>query len=155
MSRFLKGVISIVTGFLVGLGVYLVLPDHSEYVAERPVFGVATSPSTSSELVGRYYQGDGLGFNVHLNLFDEGTYSVIWDGCLGEYGEVEGTWALHDRFIDLVPSSESGMVGGQLRKLETLRFEDAWILVPLDLGEWAFYDVRGVAQDTCLQLQND
>ena len=54
-------------------------------------------------LHGEYYQGDGLGFNLTLTLHENSEFSFTWDGCLGRYAEVKGTYTLTAGVVELEP----------------------------------------------------
>ena len=54
--------------------------------AERAATGTTQDP-----FVGDYYQGDGLGYNLHLTLKPDGSFNCQWSGCLGDYGSTSGT----------------------------------------------------------------
>jgi hypothetical protein len=46
----------------------------------------------TSDLVGSYYKGDGLGVNWSLDLRQDGSFSFEWQGCLGTYDQEAGRW---------------------------------------------------------------
>lgn len=60
-------------------------------------------------LSGTYYQGDGLGYNLHLELKSDGQFECRWTGCLGEYGATQGAWGREGDSILVVASKSSGM----------------------------------------------
>jgi hypothetical protein len=60
-------------------------------------------------LVGRYYDGDGLGVNLNLSLRGDGTYSCSWTGCLGDYGSTQGNWGRLGDTIHISPTKLDGM----------------------------------------------
>ncbi len=63
----------------------------------------------ADRLHGEYYQGDGLGYNLHLTLKHNGTFDCQWTGCLGEYGATSGTWTHLGKRITLDVTESSGM----------------------------------------------
>ena len=75
-------------------------------------------------------RGDGLGYNVSLNLGKNGRYIARWVGCLGEYGRSEGTWSEVAGGIELKSSREEGMMQGHLRHLERVALSEGVRLVP-------------------------
>ncbi len=75
------------------------------------------SPPTVSQLIGNYYRGDHMGYNISLNLNKNGEYSASWHGCLGEYGTATGAWSLTGFVITLNPVNETGMMKDHLRDL--------------------------------------
>jgi hypothetical protein len=111
-------------------------------------FSVGTPPDAKA-VAGRYYCGDGLGYNVTLILKKDGTYSGEWQGCLGKYGEASGGWTLSDHQIVLTPKKESGMMEGHLKTLDVLKHEEGWIFVRSD--HRYFYDKDGVSRNSCFQ----
>lgn len=63
----------------------------------------------TDRLNGDYYQGDGLGYNLHLTLENDGTFTCQWTGCLGDYGSTSGEWSRSGRHITVNPTDSSGM----------------------------------------------
>lgn len=108
-------------------------------------------PPNAAAVCGRYYRGDGLGYNIYLTLEADGRYAAEWWGCLGKYGEGNGTWRLEGRRIIFSPSHETGAMEGYLRTLEALRFEGDWILVPTRKEDRIFYEKSGVSRFSCFQ----
>ena len=49
---------------------------------------------------GKYYQGDGLGTNIYLSLFGDGTFKYQWHGCMGLYDSNSGTVTHEDGKLD-------------------------------------------------------
>jgi hypothetical protein len=74
-------------------------------------------------VAGYYYQGDGLGTNILVELREDGTYKSTWHGCLGEYGTSQGTWGLDDGSIIFEPINETEMLVGYLRQA---RIKSSW-----------------------------
>ncbi len=60
-------------------------------------------------LAGSYYQGDGLGFNLHLDLAADGHFTCKWTGCLGEYGSTQGRWGRDGDKILIAEIRSTGM----------------------------------------------
>ena len=81
----------------------------------------ATVRPQASDLAGSYYSGDGLGRNVTVVLNSNGTFASDWQGCLGLYGEAEGTWRLDGERITFIPGRESEFLSGYLRQATTIR----------------------------------
>jgi len=69
----------------------------------------ATTDTTQNPFVGSYYQGDGLGYNLHLTLKNDGSFTCQWSGCLGDYGATSGTWAHDGDKITVSTTKSSGM----------------------------------------------
>lgn len=68
------------------------------------------SPVTGdSSLVGEYYQGDGTGVNWTLKLLGDHEFSFTWTGCLGTYGEANGTWQVRGYTLSLKPRETRDM----------------------------------------------
>lgn len=113
----------------------------------------ATSESSpnAAAVSGHYYRGDGLGYNVYLTLESDGRYAAEWRGCLGKYGEANGTWRLEGRRIIFSPSQETGAMKGHLRALEALPFDGDWILVPTHQEDRRFYKTSGISRLSCFQ----
>jgi hypothetical protein len=96
-----------------------------------------THPPTKAGLVGTYYRGDHLGYDLTLELAAAGTYTATWTGCLGVYGTGEGRWTLREDRILLTPSKETGKMTNHLRELRLIPKAGAYVLVPPeDLKEY-------------------
>jgi hypothetical protein len=63
--------------------------------------------SSISDLVGTYYWGDGLGFNMTLNIEADGRFSFKWTGCLGTYAQSQGTATCENGTVALKPETKS------------------------------------------------
>jgi hypothetical protein len=70
-----------------------------------------------ADVVGKWYCGDGTGYNIYLDLQAGGTYQAVWHGCLGEYGSAKGKWREASGRILLTPSDEKEMMKGHLTAL--------------------------------------
>lgn len=81
----------------------------------------ATTRASVGELPGTYYSGDGLGRNVTVVLNPDGTFTSDWQGCLGVYGEADGTWQLQGDQILFTPANERESLAGYLRQATTIR----------------------------------
>ncbi len=119
--------------------------------AAEPEKGVPDAPADAKMLAGSYYCGDGTGYNLTLNLKDDGTYTAEWRGCLGKYGEASGAWKLADKRIELTPAEEKEMMKGHLRSLDILKYKGAWIFV--NSAKRDFYDQYGVSRYSAFQKQ--
>jgi hypothetical protein len=75
------------------------------------------------DMPGRYYSGDGLGRNVYVTLKSDGAFVSDWQGCLGVYGQAEGTWRLEGDQVVFEHQAASGELAGYLRRATTVRHE--------------------------------
>lgn len=67
---------------------------------------LATVPAPQlrdNDLLGKYYQGDGLGANLQLTLEKGHKFFYTWRGCLGVYDEAKGTWNRDGDLVVLFP----------------------------------------------------
>jgi len=55
---------------------------------------------------GKYFFGDGLGVNCHLTLAED-TFSFLWRGCLGVYGENSGTFTISNNKLNIFPAKQN------------------------------------------------
>jgi hypothetical protein len=120
----------------------------------KPQKGVVERPADAKAVAGRYYRGDGMGYNVYLTLGPEGTYTAEWHGCLGTYGDAAGNWELADTQIVFTPSKETDMMRDHLRCLDVLKFQGHWIFLSTDKDGRKFYDKWGVSPVSCFQNTN-
>jgi len=91
---------------------------------------VLKPPESISELPGAYYRGDGLGYNISLDLNQDQSYLAIWSGCLGEYGRSAGTWSLEQGVVRLSPIEESDSMKKQFNELHVGYQNGALFLFP-------------------------
>ena len=92
--------------------------------------GVAPSSIPAKRLVGKWYRGDGLGYNVTLTLNRDSSYDAVWTGCLGTYGTAHGNWRLDQSKLTLTPTEEKDMMRKHLRTLDVLPDKRGFVLVP-------------------------
>ena len=141
---------------------YLVLPEgvagdepaQNELARDIPK-GIAEQPGEAKDLAGTYYRGDGKGFKLRLTLSADSTYTAQWHGCLGRYGQANGTWELKELQVLFTPITEEGSMEGYLRVLDVLKFKENWILLPLDQADRKFYEQWGVSTYSCFQNTNN
>jgi hypothetical protein len=105
-----------------------------------------------ARLAGRYYVGDGTGYNLDLNLGADGTFDCTWRGCLGVYGTSAGTWALGPDGVTVTAVRSDGMLQEKpLDRLRVATFQGHYLLVResyLDLFEkW------GPTRGSCLHQE--
>ena len=100
-------------------------------------------------LAGAYYRGDGLGYNIDLDLRADGSYDAEWRGCLGVYGTASGSWSSDGVQVVLSPSNETDMMQGHLRQLDIEQHEGRSIL--LHSKDRGFYDRHGASPYSCFQ----
>jgi hypothetical protein len=91
---------------------------------------VLRPPKDISELPGAYYRGDGLGYNIALDLNQDQSYLAIWGGCLGEYGRSTGTWSLEEGRVLLSPTEESDSMNRQFEELHVGYQNEVLFLFP-------------------------
>ena len=160
MARVLKITFALSAVCASAIVFYLVRPEpvatetHTETYVYKPQKGVAERPADAKALAGRYYRGDGTGYNIYLTLNPEGTYTAEWHGCLGTYGEAAGDWKLTDTRIAFTPSKETDMMRSHLRGLEILKFQGHWIFLSTNKSDREFYDKWGVSDYSCFQNTN-
>jgi hypothetical protein len=95
---------------------------------------------TSDRLLGKWYQGDGTGYNIDLTLNQDWTYSATWTGCLGTYGTARGRWHLDGTKITLQPTEENDAMRDHLRVLNVLSDKGLPVLVqPRDVAHFKEY----------------
>src|SRR5438128_8068255 len=66
-------------------------------------------------LIAEYYGGDGLGYNLHMSLHADGTFSCKWTGCMGDYGNASGVWSRSADRVSFVNQQATGMLEKYLR----------------------------------------
>lgn len=84
------------------------------------------------QIAGKYYLGDGLGFNFRLTLYQDGTFSYTWQGCRGTYAEAAGKVFLRNGELVLEPSYRKGETNkGLVTHFLPIRWGGRQYLVPL------------------------
>jgi hypothetical protein len=101
---------------------------------------VAASPAlTEKDLVGQWYRGDHLGYNVLLIVSRDHTYKASWTGDeIDEktltrlpYGEANGRWALDGDRLVITPAKETKHTRGDLATMRIVRQHRKIYLVPI------------------------
>jgi hypothetical protein len=87
------------------------------------------------QLTGKWYRGDGTGYNITMTLKRDGTYDAVWAGCLGTYGTAVGSWSATSDSLTLTPKSETGLMEKHLRSLTVIPQKQGFVLVPPDARE--------------------
>lgn len=94
-----------------------------------------TVPRTVSvdSVFGRFYRGNGLGYNLLLTLDATSRYSCDWYGCLGTMGVSTGAWSIVGNKLMLYPLMETGNLKERpLRTLDVLLVSNEVVLVKAD-----------------------
>ncbi len=92
---------------------------NSRKDSAKSVAQVSWQPVVSrADLPGTFYQGDGLGVNLYLTLKDDGRFTFVWRGCLGEYDRNEGPWHIEGDCVVFEPeklNKREGFLGMDTR----------------------------------------
>ena len=93
------------------LSLLLALSACTAYAEDQPKEKPANNQpeETVAALAGDYYKGDGLCMNCRLMVMPGGRFSYTWRGCLGIYGENEGTAKLIDGHLILKPEQPNAV----------------------------------------------
>jgi hypothetical protein len=91
------------------------------------------------EIVGRWYRGDQLGYNVLLTLAPDHTYKATWTGDEidpktnrpGEYGSASGKWKLEGDRLVIMPVKETKDTKGDISTMHIKQQRGKIVLVPL------------------------
>jgi hypothetical protein len=86
------------------------------------------------EWAGTYYEGDGLGVNIAIDIAPEGGVSETWHGCLGLYGANQGDVRVAeggDLVLDFQRPNPKGF-GGFADRLTPVRWGERHYLIPAD-----------------------
>ncbi len=92
---------------------------------------------------GSYYQGDGTGVNMTLDLHSDGTFSFVWTGCVGTYDQKSGHWSVLDGLIYLDVTEEAA---------ETMPDSLSAIYRPVHWGPRTYLVPADELQDFCNQV---
>ena len=94
---------------------------------------------TDKDVVGRWYRGDHLGYNVLLTLAPDHTYKATWTGDEvdpktnrpGEYGSASGQWKLQGNRLLITPVKETKEIKGDISTMQVERLHGKIVLAPL------------------------
>src|SRR5579859_2434276 len=101
--------------------------------ADEQPEAVGSNPAPEpQDLVGHYFRGNGLPYNLHLKLEQGGRFTAQWHSCLYKPGQSLGTWIVSGNRITLDPPVEGEMLRWPLSNLNVLRSKGQWILIPTD-----------------------
>lgn len=109
---------------------------------------------TADSLLGDWYRGDGLGYNVTLSLKSKGRFDAVWMGCLGEYGNATGTWEIERGSVALKPTSETGQMVNHLRRVDIVSYRGKILLVPSG-KDGDFFVEHGPSDHSCFFRRGD
>ena len=119
------------------------------------IAGVSTPTNVLAvSVAGAYYTGDGLGYNLRLELNTNGQFNCTWHGCLGVYGTSTGTWTVAANRITLKATQETDMLKDKpIRDLDILEYSNQYILVKSD--ENKFFLKYGPSRSSCFQRREN
>ena len=91
------------------------------------------------DVLGRWYRGDHLGYNVLLTLSPDHTYKAAWTGDEidpktnrpGEYGSASGKWKLEGDRLVVTPQKETKDTKGDVSTMRLQRQRGKIVLTPL------------------------
>jgi hypothetical protein len=94
---------------------------------------------TDKDVLGRWYRGDHLGYNVLLTLSPDHTYKATWTGDEidpktnrpGEYGSASGKWKLEGDRLVIAPQKETKDTKGDVSTMRLQRQRGKIVLTPL------------------------
>ena len=94
---------------------------------------------TDKDVIGRWYRGDHLGYNVVLTLAPDHTYKATWTGDEidpktnrpGEYGSANGKWKLQADRLVITPAKETKDTKGDVSTMRLERRRGKIVLAPL------------------------
>ena len=90
---------------------------------------VPVPPAIAAQFAGTYYQGDGLGYQIHLTLAADGSFTGTWDGCMGRYGDSDGNWSVSGKTLALSPHREKNMMKNYARTFDIVKTDKGYVFV--------------------------
>jgi len=99
----------------------------------------ASSTFGDKDVVGQWYRGDHLGYNVVLTLSPDHAYKVSWRGDEidpktnrpGEYGSASGKWKVEGDRLVITPQKETKDTKGDVSTMRLQRQRGKIVLTPL------------------------
>ena len=89
----------------------------------------SSAPVSTEQLVGKWYRGDGTGYNVVLTLNRDLSYNAVWFSDGGILGDARGSWKFTRTKLILLLSEEKHMKHIHLRTLDVLPNKQGVVLV--------------------------
>ena len=138
---------------VVGFGFLLIIVGavRSNQESKTPV--PKTPPEVLKSFSGDYSIGDGMGYNLSLDLHRDGTFHCEWHGCLGKYGDADGRWGVKNNTLIFQPDNESGIFQGRdhLKKADIVDYKGHHVFVLDHYRDW--YKQHGPSHFCCLHTQ--
>ncbi len=135
--------------FLAGCANQRAETPAAEQKLPPPPTTLPTGDLVDRTLVAEYYSGDGLGYNLHLALHEDGTFTCKWTGCLGDYGRANGVWSRSADRVTFVNREATDMLENYLRGAAVVD-GGAFPALVLD-QEQDFYQKHGLSRYSALQ----
>jgi hypothetical protein len=96
---------------------------------------------TDKDVIGRWYRGDHLGYNVVLTLSPDHAYKATWTGDeidpktnrRGEYASASGKWKLNGDRLVITPQKETKDTKRDISTMRLQRHHGKIVLTPLRL----------------------
>ncbi|HJZ92758.1 MAG TPA: hypothetical protein VKE40_17930 [Gemmataceae bacterium] len=121
-------------------------------IAEDGSRSEAREALTPEVLAGQYYEGDGLGHNLNLELRTDGSFESSLHGCLGMLGTTAGRWALGPDGVTVTITRADGKFQSEpLGGMRVVTLRGHYLLVQesfLDL-----FEKLGPERRTCLHQE--
>jgi len=98
----------------------------------------ATGSVSEKDVIGRWYRGDHLGYNVVLIISPDHTYKADWSGDEidtrtgdSSYGKATGKWRLENDQLVIKPFKETKDTKGDLETMRIVRRHGKIYLAPI------------------------
>jgi hypothetical protein len=118
-------------------------------IAEDGSGSDAREALTLEFLAGRYYEGDGLGHNLNLDLRTDGSFECSLHGCLGVRGTTAGRWAVGPDGVTVTITRADGKFQSEpLGGMRVVTLRGHYLLVQESSLE--LFEELGPGRETCL-----
>jgi hypothetical protein len=119
----------------------------NQNLTEHKQFPIKSPKPDLKNFAGKYFFGDGLGFNFSFELTASGEFQFYWHGCLGTYLDVKGKTKYEDGKILLLPENNKQIDETGKRMIPRK-------LIPVKWGERSYLIEDKKIIDFCTAVNN-
>ncbi len=99
-----------------------------------------------ASLVGNYYAGDHLGYNLFLKIKPDSTFECEWTGCLGSYQKTTGVYSTEANALIFKADKVEGMFETKpIDRMRVIVLQRHFLLLQESDGDW----FKKHGPDTC------
>ena len=89
----------------------------------------AADLADKEQIVGEYYEGDRMVYNLALSMTADSKFSWTLSGCVGIFGKAEGTWKVHSGVVTFTTVKETDLLKGYLKQADVVKYQGHTLMV--------------------------